>query len=121
MLTGALSSASFFACNFLEIDYIKFTLFLIVNPAELPGYRAGQLLPNLEVNMSHEIYRDESGRDHMAYIGTDVPWHGLGAQLDPDSDIETWKEAAGFNWNVVQAPIMYVYENPTTGERTPRK
>ena len=42
------------------------------------------------------------------------------AILDHDADIETWKEGAGFNWNVVQAPIMYVYTNPETGERSPR-
>ncbi len=65
--------------------------------------------------MSHEIYRAESGQDDMAYTGAE-PWHGLGQQLEPGADIETWKTAAGFNWQIERSPVMYTWTDEN-GER----
>ncbi len=37
---------------------------------------------------------------------TEVPWHGLGKQVDPNSTIETMLEAAGLDWTVDLRPIF---------------
>lgn len=49
--------------------------------------------------MAHEISR-------FAYVGQPA-WHGLGVALPKNESIETWREVAGFNWNVQQAPVLY--------------
>ena len=51
--------------------------------------------------MAHEIYNND-----MAYVGR-TPWHGLGAQLPEDATIEQWREAAGFDWEIEHAPVIY--------------
>jgi phage/plasmid-like protein (TIGR03299 family) len=51
-------------------------------------------------------------RANMAYVG-DVPWHGLGQSIDPDSTIEEWRIAAGLNFNLVQAPVLFDISKPT--------
>lgn len=69
--------------------------------------------------MSHEIYRDEYGRDNMAFVGKE-PWHGLGQKLDENAPIETWIEQAGFDWHIERSPVMYVHED-SQGNKTPRQ
>lgn len=38
----------------------------------------------------------------------DTPWHGLGFKVDPDADINTWKEQAGFNWEIKDCDVKRV-------------
>lgn len=70
--------------------------------------------------MAHELSITKSGRAEMAYIGA-VPWHGLGQQVDPSADIETWREASGLGWEAKRAPVMFenemVDELRTFGDR----
>ena len=57
--------------------------------------------------MAHEL-ANISGKTSMAFIGnrTEI-WHGLGQELSKDSSIETWKEEAGFNWEIEHTPAMF--------------
>ena len=55
--------------------------------------------------MSHEI-DTSTGKAAIAYVG-EKPWHGLGAELQPGQDIETWRKAAGLDWEVHESPVIY--------------
>lgn len=55
--------------------------------------------------MAHMI--DESNaRANIAYIG-EAPWHGLGAQVQPDQPIEVWAKEAGLAHEVKDAPVLF--------------
>lgn len=55
--------------------------------------------------MSHEI-DNTAGIDAIAYVGK-KPWHGLGQELQPGADIETWKVQAGLDWIVMKADVKF--------------
>lgn len=55
--------------------------------------------------MAHEIY-EINGEASMAFTGK-TPWHGLGQQLEPDVDLETWKKRAHLNWTINKFPVIY--------------
>lgn len=63
--------------------------------------------------MAHEI-AFVNGKASMAYVG-EKPWHGLGQELTVGASIETWKEEAGMNWEIKDAPIKF---NTPDGEST---
>ena len=50
--------------------------------------------------MAHEV-------EQMAYAN-EVPWHGLGFNISADATIEQWQTAAGLDWTVKKAPVLYV-------------
>lgn len=50
--------------------------------------------------MAHEIVNEQ-----IAYAG-EVPWHGIGAQMQPDQSAEEWLEAAKLNWTVSMQPTF---------------
>ena len=58
--------------------------------------------------MSHEVYEID-GKASMAFTGN-VPWHGLGQQVDPDAPIDVWKREACFEWHVKEAPVLFFRE-----------
>lgn len=66
--------------------------------------------------MAHEL-DVSNGRANIAYTGN-VPWRGLGFQVKPDQDIDTWRAAAGLNWEALKAPTYYEVDDRTvdTGE-----
>ena len=68
--------------------------------------------------MSHEIDMSNN-RANMAYVGQ-LPWHGLGAQIDPGADLETWKVAAGLNWHIEKRPLAFGIKT-ATGAIEPRQ
>lgn len=47
--------------------------------------------------MSHEV-------EKMAYVGA-VPWHGLGANLQPNTPLEVWCKEAGLDWTAKEIPV----------------
>lgn len=49
--------------------------------------------------MAHQV-------EQMAYANA-VPWHGLGNNIPEDSDIDTWRIAAGLDWTVSKRPAMF--------------
>lgn len=55
--------------------------------------------------MAHEI-DNTAGIDAIAYVGK-KPWHGLGQELQPGADIETWKVQAGLDWTVMKADVKF--------------
>jgi phage/plasmid-like protein (TIGR03299 family) len=52
----------------------------------------------MEIQMAHEV-------ETMAWAN-EVPWHGLGANVDPNVSVEEMAEAAGLNWRLVGHPIF---------------
>jgi len=44
--------------------------------------------------------------ENMAYVD-ETPWHGLGNQLPARQPIETWQQAAGMNWSIKEAEVLY--------------
>ena len=42
----------------------------------------------------------------MAYAN-EVPWHGLGNNIDADSTIEEWQRQAGLDWTVSKRPVFF--------------
>lgn len=64
--------------------------------------------------MAHEL-EIVDGRASMAYAG-DVPWHGLGQQVDPNiSPIEMMK-AANLDWTVDKHPLYAHLKDPKDGK-----
>lgn len=55
--------------------------------------------------MSHEL-TETNGIVEMAYVG-DTPWHGLGQKLEAGASIETWKTAAGMDWQIKRSRVRY--------------
>lgn len=45
------------------------------------------------------------GIQSMAFVG-EVPWHGLGNRLTPDSPLEIWAKEAGMDWNLLSTPAL---------------
>lgn len=45
-------------------------------------------------------------RANIAFIGQ-KPWHGLGTELDPTTPLETWRVAAGLNFDYLGAPVLF--------------
>ena len=42
----------------------------------------------------------------MAYAN-EVPWHGLGNNINADSTIEDWQRQSGLDWTVSKRPVMF--------------
>jgi phage/plasmid-like protein (TIGR03299 family) len=47
----------------------------------------------------------------MAYV-QETPWHGLGNKLPVGQSIETWQQAAGMDWDIMESPTMYAVPSP---------
>lgn len=47
-----------------------------------------------------------NGRANMAFIG-ETPWHGLGARMEPNEDLDLWRIRAGLNWQAVKTPALF--------------
>ena len=68
--------------------------------------------------MSHEIEM-KNGQAQMAYVG-EVPWHGLGTQVDPNLSPNEMLKVAGLDWRVEKHDVYYKDENETFS-RAPKK
>lgn len=55
--------------------------------------------------MSHEL-TIKNGVAEMAYVGEE-PWHGLGQKLEVGASIDTWKIAAGMDWNISRSRVRF--------------
>ena len=53
--------------------------------------------------MSHNL-EVVNGEAQMAYAGQ-VPWHGLGVQVEDDLTPAEFQKAAGLDWNVVERQV----------------
>ncbi len=52
--------------------------------------------------MAHEL----ATANDMAYTG-ETPWHGLGNQLPKNQSIEVWQKAAGMDFEIKQADVLF--------------
>lgn len=59
--------------------------------------------------MAHNLDFSNS-RANMAYVG-ETPWHGLGQSLTPDAGLDVWIREAGFDWEVIKAPVTYAIDD----------
>lgn len=58
--------------------------------------------------MAHDIHKDQNGQYSFAWAeGGAVPWHGLGQVVPKKTGRKRWMELAGYNWEVLQAPVEY--------------
>jgi phage/plasmid-like protein (TIGR03299 family) len=55
-----------------------------------------------------------TGKAAMAFMG-ETPWHGLGQELTPDADLETWRKEAGLDFTVLKTPVNYVHAGGDDG------
>lgn len=60
--------------------------------------------------MAHLLDFMTDGAAAMAYVGN-VPWHGLGQQLERGASIDEWRKQAGLDWRVERSPVFY-HKNP---------
>jgi len=66
--------------------------------------------------MAHEL-DFSTGQAGFAYAsGGDKPWHGLGQTVDPSADAQTWRKAAGLDWQALRAPVSYQNEVTQTAQ-----
>lgn len=57
--------------------------------------------------MAHELTIRADGYTEMAFVGA-TPWHGLGQELVEGADMATWRKAAGMDWTIEKAPVVFV-------------
>lgn len=57
--------------------------------------------------MSHEISIRSNGKAEIAWVN-EMPWHGLGQELESSATIEEWVEAAGMDWDVEGSPVKFM-------------
>lgn len=55
--------------------------------------------------MAHELDFSK-GRAAFAYVG-EKAWHGLGQELKENATLDQWRVAAGFDWEVKSAPLVF--------------
>ena len=55
--------------------------------------------------MAHELYELSEGRKSIGYVG-EVPWHGLGQQIEEDASLEVWAKQAGLDWTIDKKPLL---------------
>ena len=59
--------------------------------------------------MAHAITQRDNGIYEFCFSGSrSAIWHGLGQELSEDSPIDVWKREAGMDWQVRQAPMMFM-------------
>ncbi|MDF3081470.1 DUF932 domain-containing protein [Burkholderia sola] len=51
--------------------------------------------------------------ENMAYVGQE-PWHGIGNKLAPNQSIDTWKRAAGMDWQIESSEVRFVAAHEKT-------
>lgn len=56
--------------------------------------------------MSHDIEIKENGQAATFYVGSDIPWHGLGHNFQQPPTIEEAIPAAGLDWDVKTKPLF---------------
>lgn len=56
--------------------------------------------------MAHEIDMS-NGKPSVAFIG-EVPWHGLGTKLEPNSPLTVWCKEAGLDWIAKESPVHFL-------------
>jgi phage/plasmid-like protein (TIGR03299 family) len=56
--------------------------------------------------MTDAVTIRKNGQAEHAFVGQ-VGWHGLGNQLKENAKLETWLKAAGMDWDIARAAMMF--------------
>lgn len=57
--------------------------------------------------MAHEL-DFSTGKAAFARVAQSTPpWHGLGQEVDPSADAQTWRKAAGLDWEALRSQVFY--------------
>ena len=48
-----------------------------------------------------------TGKAGIAYVG-EVPWHGLGQELEEGASLDQWRVAAGLDWKYLPRQVQYL-------------
>jgi phage/plasmid-like protein (TIGR03299 family) len=64
--------------------------------------------------MSHDLTQRLDGTYEMAFVG-ETPWHGLGQELQQGASFDEWQKAAGMDWHIQSAPVLYTGNEPLPG------
>ncbi len=56
--------------------------------------------------MAHELEIDRSGQAKMFFVGDELPWHGLGKQLNTPPTVEEGIRCAGLDWTVERKRLV---------------
>lgn len=57
--------------------------------------------------MAHELSLVNGQYGYAQVAGSEKPWHGLGQEVDPNADAQTWRKAAGLDWEARRAEVEY--------------
>lgn len=58
--------------------------------------------------MAHELTQRKNGFIEFAATGKrSEVWHGLGQYLEVGADMETWRKAAGMDWEIFSSAVQY--------------
>lgn len=57
--------------------------------------------------MAHELAFVNGQYGYAQVAGSEKPWHGLGQEVDPNADAQTWRKAAGLDWEALRSPVLY--------------
>jgi phage/plasmid-like protein (TIGR03299 family) len=60
--------------------------------------------------MAHQLTVRANGFAEIAWSG-DTPWHGLGQKLPEDADMNTWRTAAGLDFQIERKTVNYFDDN----------
>lgn len=64
--------------------------------------------------MAHELSLVNGQYGYAQVAGSEKPWHGLGQEVDPTADAQTWRKAAGLDWEARRSVVSYF--NDTQGK-----
>lgn len=57
--------------------------------------------------MAHELSLVNGQYGYAQVAGSEKPWHGLGQEVDPTADAQTWRKAAGLDWEALRSVVVY--------------
>ena len=57
--------------------------------------------------MAHELSLVNGQYGFAQVTGAEKPWHGLGQEVDPTADVQTWRKAAGLDWEALRSQVSY--------------
>jgi len=58
--------------------------------------------------MAHEVTVRQDGFAEIAFVGNEMPWHGLGQNVSENADIDTWRKLAGLDWEINRSVVQFM-------------
>jgi len=57
--------------------------------------------------MAHELTVRADGAVEMGYVTGTFRWHGLGNEIEPGADVDTWVARSGMGWEIKRSRVRY--------------